>query len=169
MQSQISLKPRCQNFWENKLDNMNFDWTIIWKTLVQDIKEPRLKTLNWKIISNIYPTKVFLKKIKKEENDICETCNEIDYIEHFFYSCKKIKIIWKETERILLQQYNLDIKILQKDVLFGYHDDNNKNTNIVNTCISVAKSTISKYRYGKHPDLLSVLYLELKIRKLWKN
>ena len=168
MQSQMSLKPRCQRFWEKKFENIDFDWFTTWKTLVQDIKEPRLKTLNWKIINNIYPTKVFLKKIKKEDNNICETCNEIDYIEHFFYSCKKIRLIWKETEKILLQQHNVDIKIMQKDVLFGYHDvnTNRKKVNIINACISVVKSTISKYIYGKHPNLLSVLYVELKIRKL---
>ena len=62
------------------------------------MKEPRLKTLNWKIISNIYPTKVFLEKIKKESTNICEMCDEIDYIEHFFFSCKKIKMIWFEIE-----------------------------------------------------------------------
>ena len=55
------------------------------------MKEPRLKTLNWKIISNIYPTKVFLEKIKKESTNICEMCDEIDYIEHFFFSLRKLK------------------------------------------------------------------------------
>ena len=70
MQSQISSKPICQNLWENKCANDNFDWGKIWKTSVNNVKEPRLKTFNWKIISNIYPTKVFLEKIKKESTNI---------------------------------------------------------------------------------------------------
>ena len=52
----------------------------------------------WKIISNAYPTKVFREKIKIEFTNICETCNEIDYREHFFFSCKN-KIMWYEIEK----------------------------------------------------------------------
>ena len=57
----IILKTMCQNPWENKFETGNFDWNKIWKASVYNVKEPRLKTLNWKIMSNLYPTKVFLK------------------------------------------------------------------------------------------------------------
>ena len=50
-------------------------------------------------------------------------CDEIDYIEHFFFSCKKIKRIWYEREKLLSQKYDIDIKLTQKEVLFGYYDD----------------------------------------------
>ena len=165
MQSQISSKPICQNLWENKFANDNFDWSKIWKTSVNNVKEPRLKTLNWKIISNIYPTKVFLEKIKKESTNICEMCDEIDFLEHFFFSCKKIKMIWYEIEKLLSQKYDIDIKLTQKEVLFGYHDDM-YDVKLVNTFISIGKLSISKYRYGKYPHLIIVLHLELQIRNL---
>ena len=51
-------------------------------------------------------------------------CDEIDFIEHFFFSCKKF--------------------------IFT----------------SIGKLSISKYRYAKHPHLISVLNLELQIRDL---
>ena len=38
-------------------------------------------------------------------------CDEIDYIAHFFFSCKKIKMIWCEIEKLLSQKYDIDIKL----------------------------------------------------------
>ena len=164
MISKISTKPICQSFWEKKFENMEFNWSKIWKN-VHVVKEPRLMTLNWKITSNIYATKVFLNKIGKEKSNVCEICNEVDYIEHFFFGCKKIKKIWSEVDKIILQHYNVNIKTTQADVIFGYYHAGKCNT-IINKIISVSKLSISKYRYGKYPDLISLLHSELRIRKL---
>ena len=50
-------------------------------------------------------------------------CDEIEYTEHFSFSCKKIKMIWYEIEKKILSQKNdIDIKLTQKAVLFGYYD-----------------------------------------------
>ena len=136
----------------------------IWQN-VHDVKEPRLMTLNWKITSNIYATKVFLHKIGKEESNVCEVCNEIDYIEHFFFDCKKIKIIWNEVDKIILKLYNVNIKVTQSDVLFGYNCPGKFNA-IINHILSISKLSVSKYRYGKYPDLISLLHFELRIRKI---
>lgn len=166
MLSKMSSRPICQNRWENELHDVNIDWNNVWKRMFSDITEPRLKTLNWKVISNIYPTKVFLKKIKKEENNICETCDKIDYTEHFFFECKQITKIWEEVEKLLLQIYDLDLKINKKYVMFGYEDVNLAKEKQVNVLLSVAKLCISKFRYGNYPNMLSLLYFELKTRKI---
>ena len=51
---------------KQEFTNDNFDWSKIWKTSVNNVKEPRLKTLNWKIISNIFiQQRYFLKKCLK--------------------------------------------------------------------------------------------------------
>ena len=39
-------------------------------------------------------------------------------------------------------------------------------TGTLYTFISIGKLSISKYRYGKYPHLISVLHLELQIRNL---
>jgi hypothetical protein len=166
MISKISTKPISQNLWENKFKNVQFDWSKIWQNLVQDIKEPRLMTLNWKIISNVYATKIFLHKIGKEANNLCTYCDKIEYIEHFFYGCNKIKKVWIEVDNILLLQYNVEKKITQVDVLFGYSHADQQKASIINKIISVGKVSISKFRYGKYPDLISLLHFELRIRNL---
>ena len=123
-------------------------------------------TLNWKIISNIYPTKIFLHKIGKEQDTICDSCNEIDYIEHFFYYCKKIKSVWTEVNNIVSQQHNSLIRLSVTDVLFGYDIKDDDTNNSINKIISVGKLVISKFRYGNHPHLISLLLSELQIRDL---
>ena len=51
----------------------------------QFVLEARLISLNWKIIiHNKYPTKVLLFKIGKENTNLRNSCNVVDYPEHFF-------------------------------------------------------------------------------------
>ena len=40
---------------------------------------------------------------------------------------------------------------------------------LVNTFLGIGKLSISKYRYGEYPHLISVLHLELQIRNLLQN
>ena len=164
MISKISTKPISQNMWKNKFRNRYFDWTKIWKSIVRDEKEPRLKTLNWKILSNVYATKVFLHRVGKTENNICETCNKTDYIEHFFFDCTKVHSIWIEISHLIYTKYDVRHMIEKSDVLFGYNEDENSKN--INKLISIAKLTISKYKYGKYPDIISLLYTELRVRNI---
>jgi hypothetical protein len=53
MVSKIIVKPICEKFWERKFHDHIFDWENIWSNLLRAIKEPRLITLNWKMLCNI--------------------------------------------------------------------------------------------------------------------
>jgi hypothetical protein len=106
MISNISCKPICELFWERKFPNHEFAWNAIWEKVPLTIKEARLITLNWKILSNIYPTKIMLEKMGKANSNKCETCNVVDYLEHFFFYCKEIEQIWQESNAIITQKVN---------------------------------------------------------------
>ena len=160
-------KPICEAFWNGKFKNLELNWNDIWKNNIKKVKEPRLMTINWKIISNVYPTKIFLHKIGKEMNNICDKCNVIDYIEHFFYTCKKVNQIWDEVNNILFQKYNDTINISVTDVLFGFKHKDELRCIQINKIMGVGKMCISKFRYGKHPNISSLLHSELQIRNLY--
>ena len=85
----ISVDPICEVFWEKKYTDYNFNWNEIWLNIPSKVKEARLVSLNWKILSNIYPTNILLHKMGKASSSNCTTCNKKDYLEHFFYQCKK--------------------------------------------------------------------------------
>ena len=90
--------PICQHFWTNRFPKYTFNWDVIWNRLPQSTKEARLVSLNWKILHNIYPTKYLLHKMGKEKSNVCDKCNTIDHIDHFFYRCNKINFIWNIVE-----------------------------------------------------------------------
>ena len=78
------IKPKCQHFWENRFPNNDFIWELIWSKIPHCTKEARIISLNWKILHNIYPTKTMLYRMGKEESNICNQCNVIDNVDHFF-------------------------------------------------------------------------------------
>ena len=49
------------------------------------ISNKRNKTLQWKILHDIFPTNLLLCKMKVRDDQMCSYCNDVvDYIEHFF-------------------------------------------------------------------------------------
>ena len=163
----VSVIPICQNFWQRKYPNFSFEWDKIWNNIPSTTREGRLISLNWKITSNIYPTKILLHKMKIENNDICDICNEKDYVEHFFFFCKKIQPIWLEANAIISLKVSKRVMLTHFDVLFGFQQCKVKlQRDYVNSIIMIAKLSISKFRYGNHPNLLFLFKSELRFRKL---
>ena len=164
----LYIMPTCQNFWVKRFPNFNFKWDLIWSKLPQCTNEARLISLNWKILHNIYPTKTMLYKMGKEVSNRCDVCNVIDHIDHFFYSCKKINRIWKTVNHIISCNLKKAISLSETDVLFGVHTTNisNENNILIHHVIAIAKLCISKFRYGKHPNLIFLFENELSIRHI---
>ena len=120
--------------------------------------------LHWKILHNIYPTNILLHRLGISENRNCKFCtHEIDYIEHFFWSCAKINLIWKKVEEYAYLKFDKLLKLKLKDVLFGYNETGNS-SDVINTVILLAKMCISKCRYGKYFDLFLLFERELSLR-----
>ena len=99
--SKLSVKPICEIFWKRKFNNYMFNWNNIWKNVPLITNEPRLIALNWKILSNIYPTNIFLAKIGKARSSKCSKCDAEEYLEHFFFYCKSVKQLWNEVNSII--------------------------------------------------------------------
>ena len=122
--------------------------------------------LHWKILHNIYPTNILLNTMGISENRNCKFCtDEIDYSEHFFWSCGKINLIWKKVEEYAYLKFDKLIKLQLKDVLFGYNEtENGSDVLDINHVILIAKMCSSKYRYGKYFDMLFLFKRELSLK-----
>ena len=64
-------------------------------------------------------------------------------------------------------KYNDTIKISVTDVLFGFKHEDELRCIEINKIMGVGKMCISKFRYGKHPNIISLLHSELQIRNLY--
>ena len=168
MIDKIYLQPRCIQFWDQRFPHYVFDWQNIWLATPRCTNEARLVTLNWKILHNIYPTKVLLHKMGKETDNICNSCNTTDYIDHFFFKCVKSKPLWSQANKIISIKLSINICLTVNDVMFNYHNNAFEDVNIkyINHVIAVGKLCISKFRYGKHPNLFILFERELRLRKL---
>ena len=134
------------------------------------LKEPRINVLQWKLLHNIYPTALFLKKIGKYNSDCCKYCNMTETIEHFFATCSSVTNLWSKIELTILLKTNLKIKLETTDIMFGFFpkgtNNDMKDVKLINALLLIGKLTISKYKYGKYCNILSLFEKECNYRKI---
>ena len=93
-------RPSCVAFGEKKF-KIEYDGRM-WKISVRWMKDIRLQCLQWKILHNIYPTRIMLYKLILMETMNCSYCpNETDFIEHLFLYVWKCVPLWKYVENML--------------------------------------------------------------------
>ena len=156
--------PCAVGFWKRKLKQ---DITEMhWQLAAHSNRETRLKVLQWKILHNIYLTKILLFKIGKADTNRCDACNtgESDYIEHFFYTCRTINQIWGLVTNEIMTRFGIQIKITIEMALLGYTDTTEHSYDI-NHLLSIAKMCISKFRYGERTPIDIIFYRELGLRQ----
>ena len=109
-------------------------------------------------------------KIAYSQN--CTFCNEVDYTEHFFFHCQKVRFIWLEIEKIITSLTNYPLKITEAIVLTGFIGNPRqapltlKKINLINQLIAIGKVTISKFKYGKYRNILEIFETECRLRKI---
>ncbi len=170
--SDNNVKPCAYNFWLQKL-NITVDETI-WQIPSKSTKETRLKELQWKILHNIYPTNILLHKMKIVDNNKCSYCiQEIDYLEHLFYSCPLVKSFWKRFEAYLRGIIGKHIPLGVHDVLFGLKPRemcDNESTTVANHLILIGKMCISIFKKTKTTTSMYIIFeQETKFRKVEKS
>ena len=110
--------PCVNGFWRRKF-GLEID-EHMWSIPSAVTKETRLRVLQWKILHNIYATNILLCKMKVRDGRMCSYCNDVvDYIEHFFFDCPKIKKCWNYTEQYILVTFDIQTHLTVVDVLFG--------------------------------------------------
>ena len=91
------IVPNIESVWNRKYN------TIFqrqhWLTPYLSTSEVRLLVLQWKILHDIYPTGLQLKKMKIKDSDDCFLCNKKDTLFHFFFECSAVSSLWREVEK----------------------------------------------------------------------
>ena len=155
--------PPCSTrFWLTKFNTDINDKWLIARTVS---KESRLSEIHWKILHNIYPTKVLLLKMGLSDTDLCLDCLKIDYVEHFFFECKKIRPLWKHIEKVYFGKFGASVHLTATDVLCGITSlTNTDSLPYLNHLILIGKVCISKFRYGTPIDITCMFEREVWLR-----
>ena len=156
-----------QLFWERILHCTLDSWENVW-LLPHRVKcDSKCKEIQWKILHNVYPTRVSLYKLGIVETNLCLSCNSLDYIEHFFVYCSSVKPLWQVIELKASAFYGYSIKLSDSDIMLGYNVHEAVKFKILNRIILLAKVCISKFRwFGKHPNLVLLFERECSYRNL---
>ena len=158
-------QPCAVNFWKRKYNTLEFDENV-WLTIFDCTTESRLRILQWKILHNIYPTNILLKKMRKVDSDLCVKCQVKDYMEHFFINCSEIKGLWKHIERDLTAKIGKQIVLTEENIIFGITEGyESKIVKLINLFIIIGKMCISKVKYGEKKNIIMVFEFEKDIRK----
>ena len=101
------------------------------------------------------------------DSNKCSYClNEIDYIEHFFYTCNKIKKLWDHIECLVQVKFGQVVKLNMIDVLLGKKKEllSADMYHYINHTILIGKMCISKFLYGTPFDIIVMFERELLLR-----
>ena len=94
--------------------------------------------------------------------------DKVDYVEHFFFECNEVKVLWKHLEGIILVRYGQIITLNASQVQVGWFKEGHSKDmqNFINHAILIGKMCISKYRYGIPTLITAMLDREIALRNL---
>ncbi len=142
-----------------------------WCLARQVTSQTKLLMLQWKILQSIYPTRQVLFRMGLVENNLCLTCNTIDTMSHFFWSCVDVNRLWQTVEREIITIVGRKVDLNEKIVLLGYYDRsigsthiNNNKWSMINTLILIAKECIHKCKYEQTRNFVIMYEAEKQMR-----
>ena len=99
-------KKKCINkkqyYWENYFDSpINFTWTSIWNFKLKEIAINKYREFNVKFLNNLLPNKVNLLKWNVSQNNVCDTCNTTEDLEHYIFKCKVLNLFWDKIRNLI--------------------------------------------------------------------
>ena len=137
--------PTAQLKWESENVNFEDNWCRIYNMPFKVTTSTKLQSLQYRILHRYFPTRRFLC-IREVVNDpFCDSCGQIESIQHFFAECNEIKAFWGDLEERINRRVNLRHRFVAStsNIIFG-----SLNTiDIVNFVVLNAKQFIANQRF----------------------
>ncbi len=122
-QEKCSIKQ--QNKWNETCQKQ--DWKVCYSMSYKVTVDTKLRELQYKILNRFVPTNRWLYKRKLIDTEQCSFCNNhTEDIEHLFWYCEKVQIIWKDLCN-WLHPYLVIRDLKKEQVLFGLKNNNSGN------------------------------------------
>jgi hypothetical protein len=119
------LKPIVAHKWCTEFDIPEEDWQSIFKTYA-GLKDTKLKAFQFKILNNLIPCNLYLKRIGRSKVDTCPACNELDDLRHYLIECPDTQPIWLKVFRWWRTITTQKITLTDRDILIGLEPRNIK-------------------------------------------
>ena len=116
--SRKQVKPIVAQKWCTAFNIPEDDWPMVFKTF-SELKDTKLKAFQFKILYNLIPCNLYLKRIGRSPVNTCSNCNELDDLEHYFIECPETKPIWLQVLRWWRNNFNQQVVITDRNILIG--------------------------------------------------
>ena len=162
--AKIQVKPIICDQMEKTLNIENSQWKEIFLVSKQ-VQDTKIRTFQYKILFNLIPCNLYLKRITKSDTDKCHKCGKLDDIMHYFYECQEVQNFWNSFQKWWKRATKDDIKLTKTQVIVGVLDKYN-NKDILNACILMAKWHIYKGNLNQTQPFLYKFLCEMKYNLL---
>ena len=127
------------------------DWSQIFKRAFEITKEPYLQSFQYKILNRILNNRDNLFKWKISQSNICNSCKEVDGVEHHLFYCVDSKLFWKRVKEWMIGNLGFGFELTVCEVLFGIPNSNNADTKLLNFLILMGKWFINNCKVKEKP------------------
>ena len=104
-----------------------------------------------------------------KDSDRCDSCNQIDFIDHAFYRCQPIRKFWNDISNLISTTLNIQFTISPSQALLGLPSENSELTSRqrdeINHIILIAKLSIVKSKVSKNANIKVIFEQEIELRK----
>ena len=144
--------PPAQNKWVEYYPFMDrFDWTQIYLLPSKTTKNLKLQSLQFSILHRFTTCNYNLKLWNIIDSPMCQSCNVIDSIEHFFFYCDCIHRLWDRVKIMSKDVLNFTFNGTVLEILLGIPCQKNTALQVLNLIILLTKQFIY---ISKKNDLL---------------
>jgi hypothetical protein len=118
MVSRKKIKPICAYKWCTMFNIEMDEWKSIYK-MYAEIKDTKIKAFQFKVLNNLLPCNLYLKRIGRSDTDKCTKCNMLDDQTHYIVKCHEVDSIWKHLTRWWKGLTNQEIVFSSRDITLG--------------------------------------------------
>jgi hypothetical protein len=167
-------KPIAADKWCREFNIEEEKWPSIFNNYA-NIQDTKLKAFQFKVLNNLVPCKLYLKRIGRSDTDRCPKCNLLEDITHYLYECREVNSIWQQLMRWWKGVTQQEIALSSRDVILGLSQRTEKiiMREQLNDIITTTKWKIhANNQLGETTCLYQVLYNiknMLQIQKLIAN
>ena len=154
--------------WMRELGISESDWGYVFQNN-KTIRQTKIQAFQYKVLFNLTPCKLYLHRIGKSVSAICDKCNKLDDIVHYFSECTECQPFWNTLNTWWNTIHNSNIKFTKKEIMVGL-TSKYQYKDTVNAIILLAKWHIFSEKLENNVPpfykLLCSLKFHLKIEKL---
>jgi hypothetical protein len=125
------------------------------------LRNSRIRAFHYRILYNLIPCNLYLKRINRSDTDRCSICQELDDLVHYFCGCQQVRYFWNSFIQWWNRVYNTQLFLNNGNIILGITENVDKNE-VINACLLLAKWNIYRTKLNESPVFFYNFLRDLK-------